>query len=58
LKENKIVYLNDKFYASCPVCRSQAWLLEIDGPGDQWESLQGSECANCGFFVEWKAIKE
>ena len=52
------IYLNDEFYATCPECRHQEWLLPINGPGNQWDSLLGSECVNCGFSVEWKAVEE
>ncbi len=35
-------------------CRESA---EVDGPGDEWEHILGTECLVCGFFIEWRAIK-
>ena len=55
----EVIKLEDEFYAGCPKCGCQQWLLKIDGPGDRWENILGSECYECGFFVDWlKVIKE
>jgi hypothetical protein len=40
------------FYAKCPGCGSIDWQLRINGI-TVWDSILGSECSDCGFFVDW-----
>jgi len=55
----KVHYLNDIFYASCPECGSQEWLLIVDGPGNEFQTITGFECKYCEFVVDWvKPMKE
>ena len=50
---NNIIKLNDKFYAKCPDCGSQEWLIRVDGVGDQWENIKGTECKYCELIIDW-----
>ena len=39
--------------ANCPECRSKYWFVRLDNVNDNWQNIIGTECADCGFFVEW-----
>jgi len=56
--QDNTIYLNRNFYAACPNCHKQLWLLKLDGPGDKWKTILGTECACCHLLVEWKATPE
>ena len=48
----KVHYLNDTFYATCPECGGQEWLLVVDGPGNEFQTIMGFECKYCEFVVD------
>jgi hypothetical protein len=43
----------ENFYAACPECGSQEWLLPVNGPRMAWDKIVGSECARCGCLIKW-----
>ena len=56
---SKVHYLNDKFYATCPECGGQEWMLMVNGPGNEFNEILGTECKYCEFVVDWiKIYKE
>jgi RNA polymerase subunit RPABC4/transcription elongation factor Spt4 len=54
---HNVIKLTDKFYATCPECGSQQFLLPVNGPGTQWDKIVGTECANCEYFMEWIIVE-
>ena len=42
-----------EYVANCPECRCKRWLVRLDGVNDDWQNIIGTECVDCGFFVEW-----
>ena len=50
---SNVIQLYSGFYASCPSCKNTDWLIRIDGLGDQWENILGTECNSCGFMIDW-----
>jgi len=50
---NNVIQLNEQLYANCPDCGSQEWLVRIDGVGDQWKNILGTECKYCGLVIDW-----
>ena len=42
-----------EYVAHCPECRMTYWLIRLDGMHDDWQNIIGTECAGCGFFVDW-----
>lgn len=42
-----------EYVARCPECRTTYWLIRLDSVNDDWENIIGTECAGCGFFVDW-----
>jgi hypothetical protein len=49
---------NQTIYATCPECDGQAWLLPVNGYGDEWDKITGSECAGCGYIIDWVTVKK
>jgi len=45
-----------QYIAKCPECNGRFWLLRVDGVGNEWEHILGSECSECGFFVDWISV--
>ena len=39
--------------AECPNCKSTEWYILLDGYGDNWQNLKGTECAGCGWICKW-----
>jgi len=56
---DNIIQLHDdvQAVATCIDCNSKLWKLVLDKPGDDWERILGTECANCGYFCEWQVLK-
>ena len=53
-KSNVIPMRRDPQYvAKCPDCGEKNWFIRVDGIGDQWENILGTECSFCGFQVDW-----
>ena len=48
----------ERFYATCPECGGQEWLLPVNGPLAAWDGITGSECAACGYLIEWIVVEE
>ena len=38
--------------ASCG-CGSIVWNIRVNAMGDSWDKIIGTECAECGFIVDW-----
>ena len=55
MENNKVIelYSPEEYHATCPECGSTAWFLRINGLGDSWDKLTGSECMDCGFLIDW-----
>ena len=47
-----------EYVANCPECRSKLWLIRLDSINDDWKNIIGTECADCGFFVDWVLAKK
>lgn len=52
-----IIHLNDEFYAQCQ-CGSQSFSLLVNGPGDAWDRVLGTECTGCGYVIKWTVVKD
>ena len=39
--------------AACPNCDSQQWYICLDAYDDDWEAINGTECASCGYKIDW-----
>ena len=52
-----VIPLNDKFYACCPECGGQEWLIRVNGPGNSFDEIMGTECKYCSFYVDWIKIR-
>ncbi len=49
---------NPEYVANCPECRGKHWLIRLDNVNDDWQNIVGTECAGCGFFVDWVLAKK
>ena len=49
------IHPDEKYYAKCPECNGTSWGLLLNGVGDNWDNITGTECLNpdCGFVCEW-----
>ena len=49
------IYPGEKYYAKCPECNSTSWGLLLNGLGDGWDKITGTECLNpdCSFSADW-----
>ncbi len=47
-----------EYVAYCPECRNSMWLIRLDSIKDDWENIIGTECAYCGFSVDWVLAKK
>ena len=55
----EVVELNFQFWAKCEACGGNRFLLALDGPGTDWQTVIGTVCVNCENMVDWvKASKE
>ena len=52
-----VIQLNDSV-AGCPECGSDAWYIKIDGFGNNWKHILGTECIECGFTVNFPQVKD
>ena len=45
----------EKYYAKCPDCGGTSWGLLLNGLGDGWDKITGTECLNpdCGLELDW-----
>jgi len=39
--------------AACPKCRGQHWYINLDAYDDDWEAINGTECVDCGYKIDW-----
>ncbi len=55
----KVIDLASKcdFEISCPECGCFTWFLKVDGLGDKWKNITGTECSGCGYTVDWIFVK-
>lgn len=55
---DNIIKLADNFYARCPNCGSWDFKIRLNGPGDTWTRILGTECSNeeCSFLIDWVAV--
>lgn len=51
-----IAISKEEFYATCPECGGQEWLLPVNGPLMAWDKILGSECAACGCLIKWLMV--
>lgn len=51
----EVIKLLDNFYAQCQ-CGSQNFRLAVDGPGDTWKRVLGTECCGCGYIINWIVV--
>ena len=49
---SKIETLYKDFYATCQ-CGSLTFNLRVDDVGDQWRTIIGTICAECGYEIDW-----
>jgi len=49
---SKVTKLHDNYYAACE-CRSMTFHLRVDDIADRWNTIIGTECAECGLQKEW-----
>lgn len=47
-----------EYVANCPDCRGTHWFIRLDSVNDDWQNIIGTECAICGFFVDWVHAKK
>ena len=47
------IHPSEKYYAKCPECNGTSWGLLLNGVGDGWDKLTGSECLKCGWISDW-----
>ena len=43
--------------ANCPQCRGVHWLLFVDRPGNEFGTLIGVECHDCGLEILFTATQ-
>lgn len=52
-----VIFLEDNFYAKCGECGGQDFMLMLNGPGDKWTFIAGTECSACGLFTSFTVVK-
>ena len=39
--------------AQCPECGGTTFHIRVDGYGNNWKNLIGTECEDCGGLIDW-----
>jgi len=52
------IFNDIEYMARCPACTKELWIIHLDDINDNWENIIGTECATCGFFVDWVLAKK
>jgi len=39
--------------AACPNCGGQKWYINLDAYDNDWEAINGTECVDCGYTIDW-----